>query len=134
MRVSCVTLTNCEVLQSILSRLTGGKAGEHTITNIFNTSGRIITNMRLVSIIMKDLLDCLHVRYSVWSSPIVRLHSASIISWATVFHIVITSLTFIPPLLIAYRFNTPPSRCHGDIFRPQVSGILDEESDVRGAA
>ena len=42
-------------------------------------------------------------RYPVWSSPIVRLHSASLLSWATVFHVAITVLTFVPPLLIAYR-------------------------------
>ena len=38
-----------------------------------------------------------------WSSPIVRVYSSSLISRATVFHIIITLLTFIPPLLIAYR-------------------------------
>ena len=43
------------------------------------------------------------VRYQVWTSPVVRVYSSSLVSRATLFHIVITLLTFIPPLLIAYR-------------------------------
>ena len=42
-------------------------------------------------------------RYTVWSNPAQFIYTTSILSRATVFHIVATLLTIIPPLLMAYR-------------------------------
>ena len=42
-------------------------------------------------------------RYTVWSHPVQFTYTTSILSRATVFHILATLLTIIPPLLMAYR-------------------------------
>jgi len=42
-------------------------------------------------------------RYEVWRSPVSQIYSTSILSRATIFTILATLLTIIPPLLIAYR-------------------------------
>ena len=42
-------------------------------------------------------------RYTVWSTPVSQVFSTSLVSRASVFHLVITALTLIPPLLMAYR-------------------------------
>ena len=44
-------------------------------------------------------------RYTVWSTPVSQVFSTSLVSRASVFHLVITALTLIPPLLMAYRYT-----------------------------
>ena len=44
-------------------------------------------------------------RYTVWSTPVCQVFSTSLVSRASVFHLVITALTLIPPLLMAYRYT-----------------------------
>merc|ERR1719350_1442427 len=42
-------------------------------------------------------------RYRVWSSPVLTTYTTSLVSRATVFHILATLLTIVPPLVLVYR-------------------------------
>ena len=73
-------------------------------------------------------------RYMVWSSPVSRVYTASLVSRATIFHIVMTALTLIPPLLMAYRsqgfwMRTATYREQPDIhFRHELVLVADTAS------
>ena len=73
-------------------------------------------------------------RYTVWSSPVSHLYTTSLVSRATIFHIVMTTLTLVPPLLMAYRsqgfwMRTATYREQPDIhFRHELVLVADTAS------
>ena len=73
-------------------------------------------------------------RYTVWSNPVNFTYTTTIFSRATVFHILVTLLTIIPPLLMAYRsqgfwLRTATYREQPDIhFRHEVMVLATLET------